>query len=334
MDNSDILSVLRLAKAASNPEDVRKILDLWESSVQTLSEEEVKIGPTEASSGEGASKMIRDYSDVAPQKGLEKLYEEFAKLLEQTRAAKSELEAMKAAVEGLIAKAEKEKEEKKEEKTEERSPGDFGEEYKDASKADPGAFARAVVREFLDMFKASEPEDFEEKEKVKEENHNQAAGREASKANDLHAPDGKFAIKHGRSRSQSGESEKEEEKKEREALKADIAELKSLIYKGLSAIQPQTPASEPAQGVPQLGRSMTPINIDALNSAPSSLEKIISKAEQDHESGLLSDQAWAEISTMFATRRHVEAGLAPRQVYEKQLQMASPIVRTYFTGVN
>ncbi len=327
-----------MIKAASerSPEEVRKIVDLWDSTVQSLSEKEVKIGPVVASSGEGAPAMIRTYSDVAPQHGTEKLYEEFAKLLEEHKA-------VKAALEALVAKAEAKEEEKEEEKKaeeakkaesekkeERKNPGDFGEEYKDSERA-AKAFAHTVVKELAALLKG-EPEGFEKEEKVHEKNSNQAARPEAHKANSDHGPDGKFDTKAG--------SEHKEEKEEEKTEKSEVAELRDLVKSLVERVNVATEAQKSSLtgaevSAPVLGgRAAAPINtaaIDGITSKGSHAQSIVMKATADFTKGLLPEAVKQEIDSLVVLARHVEGNIAPKQAFDQQLKLASPMARAYFS---
>lgn len=322
---------VRKAAESGSGDEVRKILDLWESEWEALTEEEIKTGPVEESSGEGAYKMIRDYSDVARQKGIEKLYEEVARLLDDSRA-------MKAAIEALVKKGEEEKEEKKEEKEEKmhkaekedkedkKSPGDFGEEYKDSERA-AKSFARALLKELADGLK--DPAGFEKEEKKDEENDNQAAHR-ASKANDDHDEHGRFAVKPG-----SEKEDKVEEKSESLAdLRSRVKELSSLVAKLAGGEAKKSDLTgDPVPSPVFNGRQAAPINLDALNGVQkSTADAVLSKAYKDFEDGVLPQAVKSEIETISVIKRHVDGGVAPRQVLDGYVKSASPMARAYFEG--
>ncbi len=322
---------VRKAAESGSGDEVRKILDLWESEWEALTEEEIKTGPVEESSGEGAYKMIRDYSDVARQKGIEKLYEEVARLLDDSRA-------MKAAIEALVKKGEEEKEEKKEEREEKmhkaekedkedkKSPGDFGEEYKDSERA-AKSFARALLKELADGLK--DPAGFEKEEKKDEENDNQAANR-ASKANDDHDEHGRFAVKPG-----SEKEDKVEEKSESLAdLRSRVKELSSLVAKLAGGEAKKSDLTgDPVPSPVFNGRQAAPINLDALNGVQkSTADAILSKAYKDFEDGVLPQAVKSEIETISVIKRHVDGGVAPRQVLDGYVKSASPMARAYFEG--
>ena len=325
---------IRKAAESGSGDEVRKILDLWESEWEALTEDEIKTGPVEESSGEGAYKMIRDYSDVARQKGIEKLYEEVARLLDDSRA-------MKAAIEALVKKSEEEKEEKEEKKEEEKekmhkaekedkedkkSPGDFGEEYKDSERA-AKSFARALLKELADGLK--EPAGFEKEEKKDEENDNQAAHR-ASKANDDHDEHGRFAVKPG-----SEKEDKVEEKSESLAdLRSRVKELSSLVAKLAGGEAKKSDLTgDPVPSPVFNGRQAAPINLDALNGVrKSAADDILSKAYKDFEDGVLPQAVKSEIETISVIKRHVDGGVAPRQVLDGYVKSASPMARAYFEG--
>ena len=328
------------AAAERSPEEVRKIVDLWDSTVQSLSEKEVKVGPVVASSGEGAPAMIRTYSDVAPQHGTEKLYEEFAKLLEEHKAVKAALEALVAKAEAKEKEEEEEKEEEKkaeeakkaesEKKEEHKNPGDFGEEYKDSERA-AKAFAHTMVKELVSLLKG-EPEGFEKEEKVHEKNSNQAARPEAHKANAEHGPDGKFDTKAG--------SEHKEEKEEEKTEKSEVAELRDLVKSLVERVNVATEAQKSSLtgaevSAPVLGgRAAAPINtaaIDGITSKGSHAQSIVMKASADFTKGLLPEAVKQEIDSLVVLARHVEGNIAPKQAFDQQLKLASPMARAYFS---
>lgn len=109
-------------------EDIEMVDDVWNQGAEgqhgVPNKKEWQVGPTEAASGGGASRMVREYSDFAPQSGITAEFERINSMFGEYRKAikgiASQVEAHGEAIKSvldLLSKAEKE-EEKKEEKSE------------------------------------------------------------------------------------------------------------------------------------------------------------------------------------------------------------------------
>ena len=115
--NSDILrKVVNFFKSvpAEQLEDIMTVDDIWNETDglhKNPTRAEVKIGKPQESSGGGAERMVREYSDPAPQMGMVATYEQFSSMLRdfgkalQAESRKSTMMQTAALVELLTAKA-------------------------------------------------------------------------------------------------------------------------------------------------------------------------------------------------------------------------------------
>lgn len=104
-DKADLIKTLKglFSKSIPADVDVADVLDLWneaDGQHSIPSEDKVKTGPSESSDGEGAFKMIGQYSTPAPQTEAVANYEKFSKYLEGMSKA---MKAQNAQIQALAA---------------------------------------------------------------------------------------------------------------------------------------------------------------------------------------------------------------------------------------
>ncbi|MDE3023035.1 MAG: hypothetical protein KGI54_14500 [Pseudomonadota bacterium] len=112
--NPDLLKGLKalFAVAKTDPSafnELEDVADQWseaDGEHKTITREEIKTGPSESASGDGAFKMVREYSNPAEQSQAVKLYEEISKWLEGVGATqKAQAKQISAIAEVLVASA-------------------------------------------------------------------------------------------------------------------------------------------------------------------------------------------------------------------------------------
>lgn len=114
---SMLVELVRKARESDEMDPVKFVddhLDDAESRHEVPSKEAVKFGPTQASSGEGAVRMINDYSDPAPQQAITQEYIEFNRKLDKRLArvekASAQMGALLAGFLDAVAKSESDEE--------------------------------------------------------------------------------------------------------------------------------------------------------------------------------------------------------------------------------
>lgn len=97
--NSVISKLANFFKAM--PADVaHDIEDLWDDPHRVPGADEIKFGPQESASGDGASKMVKEYSSPAPQGGITSEYEKFNREMVSMRR---NIDSVKSAVGAILS---------------------------------------------------------------------------------------------------------------------------------------------------------------------------------------------------------------------------------------
>jgi hypothetical protein len=214
------ISLEKAAEHAENLEGKDWVEDNWaEGNVNKApTREQIKVGPREASSGEGAERMIRDYSDTAPQHGITLTAEAMSRMLGPINSSMKSLASTMSsntAVLMALLKAMGEEEEKDEKEEEEKEEG---------MKARKARKAAKVLKADADHEDEAEEESEEDEEESEEES--EVVEINAAKCRDLLA---KARRKLAQAKAMKDEAEEErEEGEDEEKCKAKLRKARAL----------------------------------------------------------------------------------------------------------
>lgn len=297
----DIATLLK-----ADPKKSREIMELWDNpDDNALSEKEVPTGPRQAASGDGAEKMIEDYSNPAKQQGLAEAYEELGRRMFDMEKA---MKAVTAGVSALLAKAEEDE-------------GEDEDHEKEAKKA-----AKAIISQINKMVKSQYKLSVVEKAliatiKKAEEEKDEDGKKEAEKALKAYrankAEDAHLADEDTNQADESAEAAKAEDEHEKEDKEAKRAEHEKDKEEEIEKSRPvnKKPGSL-AKGNADL---------DVSNS-----ENVLVKARTDLSDGVIGDEEYNEINQLAQAKFYVEQGQLSKDVFGQMMAKASEPVIRYF----
>ena len=216
------ISLEKAAEHAENLEGDEWIKDNWaQGNVDKApTREEIKVGPREASSGEGAERMIRDYSDTAPQHGITLTAEAMSRLLGPMNSSMKSLAAAMSSNTAILTAMLKAMADDEDGEKEEDMKGMKGKKSRKARKA------ASVRKGDVDHEDEAEEEDEEEEEEEESEEESEVVEINAAKCRKLLT---KARNKIAQAKAMKAEAEEErEEGEDEEKCKAKLRKARAL----------------------------------------------------------------------------------------------------------